>query len=553
MSLLEKKWIVRNSDDTQSTFEKILFNRGVKNIDEGLVFHDPFLFTDMEKAVARIELAIKNNERIIVFGDYDVDGISGAVLMINVLKRLGANVSYRLPNRVSDGYGMSMKFIDEFIEKEIKLVITVDCGISCVKEISKAKANGIDVIVTDHHAVPEKLPSDAFAILHPKINNVEYPYQELTGSGMALKFAQAILEKNKIADKNLIEELITLASLGTVADLGPLRGENRLIVKKGLEGLINTRCNGLRKLLQLSGMTETNIPDTQTISYRIAPRINAAGRIGDPYIALNLLLQDEFSDKVTFLGDKLESLNVERQEMTEKALRQAESLFIDRENLPSILIAENENWHVGILGLVAAKLAESFGRPVIIMQDFGDTLVASARSPKFFHITDALTQCREYLISFGGHAQAAGFNIKKENLEKFSEMISKIAEEKLKTADLKPILEVDCELKHNEVNFAFISQMKELEPFGVGNEKPTFILSEVEPYFVNTVGRDNTHLKFSVKILDKDVQVIAFNMGHLVDEIRQYKKVDFVCYLDKNTWNNRDYLQLKAIDIRKSE
>lgn len=554
-TFLGKKWVVKNTQQNKGTIAKILDNRGVEDIDAGLVFHDPFLFADMEKAVARVQEAIAKKERVIIFGDYDVDGISGATILINVLKKLGANVSYRLPNRVNDGYGLSEKFIDEFIEKQVRLVITVDCGISCAKEIQKAHENNIDIIITDHHTPPGHLPKEAMAILHPYLPDSKYPFKELTGAGMALKFAQALLKpKSQSQDgQDFFEELITLASLGTIADLGILQGENRLIVKKGLENLLNTKSSGLKKLVELADIKEQNPVDTYTISFRIAPRINAAGRIGDPYLALSLLLQEEGSERVHALGKKLDDLNIERQNKTEKALKETETFFADQKKLPYILIAEHPDWHVGILGLVAAKLVEKYNRPAIIMQDFMDTLVASARSPKFFNITEALTQFREYLISFGGHAQAAGFNLKKENLGKFKKALEEYAEKILKNIELTPLLEIDCELNENDLNFEFLEKLKNLEPFGVGNEKPTFLLKNMEPYFIDQVGREKNHLKFAIKTQNKDIHAIGFNMGQFADNLRNQKKIDFVCHLEKNIWNNRESLQFKAIDIRKSE
>lgn len=551
MSFLGKKWIIKNTAQEKTLLEKILENRGVSDINEGAVLHDPFLFEDMEKSVDRVKKAIDSQERIIVLGDYDVDGISGAAILITTLKKIGANVSYRLPHRVNDGYGLSEKFIDEFIEKNVNLLITVDCGISSNKEIKKAKENGIDVIITDHHTVPAELTVDAFAILHPHLADSNYPYSYLTGAGVALKFAQALLKD--FVDQEYIDELIALASLGTVADLGPLKGENRFIVKKGLENLMNTKLSGLKKLVELAGKKEQENIDSYTIGFRIAPRINAAGRIGDPYLALSLLLQEENSEKVDSLGQQLENLNIERQEMTEQAVSQAETHFANKEKLPSISIAENEDWHVGILGLVASKIVEKYNRPAIIMQDLGDVLVASARSPKFFNITEGLTQFGDLLISFGGHAQAAGFNIKKENLEKFRQAMEIYAEEKLKDLELIPVLEVDSEIGAHDMNFEMIDNLKNLEPFGIGNEKPTFLLRNIEPYFVGQVGKEKNHLKFVVKSAGQDIHVIGFNFGHFAEEIRNLKSIDLVCNLERNTWNNRDTLQLRVIDIRESK
>ncbi len=547
MSILGKKWIIKNTSSHLSTLEKILENREV-TLHEELTLHDPYLFKDMEKAVARIDQALDNQERIIIFGDYDVDGITAAAILVHTLKKLNANISYRLPNRLKDGYGLSEKFIDEFIEKEVKLIITVDCGISCYDAIKKAKENGIDAIITDHHTIPKNIPEHAVAIIHPKLDN-NYPYPELTGAGVSLKLAQALLKD----EQELFTSLIDLASLGTVADLGPLTGENRFIVKKGLEVLAQTKWVGLKKIMNIALVKESDELDTNTIGFRIAPRINAAGRIGDPYIALSLLLEESENDKVNLLGSRLENLNIERQQMTESALNEAiESLQMDH-NDPPILIAEHPDWHVGILGLIASKLAEKYGRPAIIMQDFGDMLVASGRSPGYFNITEALEFCKEYLVSYGGHAQAAGFNLKKENLINFRAKLYQYALQKMQNIDTKPVLEIDCELSENEMHLDFLTEIEQLKPFGIANKTPTFLIHKVEPLFIDQVGKAKEHLKFSIKSENKNIDVIAFQMGQYAEEIRDHRQIDLVFHLDRNKWNDRENLQIRALDFRKSE
>ena len=470
MSVLGKKWLIKNKDSNKSIFEKMLENRGFsKSIDEDLKFHDPYLFKDMEKAVSRIKEAIEKQERIIVFGDYDVDGITAAAILIQTLKKLGANSSYRLPNRMHDGYGLSEKFIDEFIEKEIKLVITVDCGIACKNEIKKAKDNGIDVIITDHHSIPDNFPDDACAIIHPKIQDTKYPYSELTGAGVALKLAKALMPED-------YEELLDLAAMGTIADLGPLTGENRLIVKQGLKVLSNTKWPGLSKIKESTKLKKGEKVDTFNVGFQIAPRINAAGRIGNPYTALALILQETEDEKTNSLSQKLEDLNKERQEMTFSSVTEAEG-NLDKNNIPSIIIDHSPNWHVGILGLIAGRLCESYSRPTIMMQDFGDTLVASARGPQFFNIVEALKECSDLLISFGGHAQAAGFNLKKENLEKFIKKITAYSDKKLKNENFQSILEIDCEIDNKDLSFNLIDQINSMEPFGIANKKPMIPVS----------------------------------------------------------------------------
>ncbi|MCX6734418.1 MAG: single-stranded-DNA-specific exonuclease RecJ [Candidatus Peregrinibacteria bacterium] len=554
MSVLGKKWLIKNHDNQKTVFERLLENRGIKDVGGITEFHDPHLFNDMEKVLQRLDKAIQDQERIIVFGDYDVDGISGTALLVHILKKVKANVSYRLPNRLADGYGLSSKFIDEFIEKNINIIITVDCGISCRNEVEKANSAGIDVIITDHHTVPEFLPA-AYAILHPKLKDTTYPFRELTGAGVALKLAHALI--NKYLPENerqdYLYSLLDLATLGTIADLGSLTDENRLIVIKGLESLTNTKWAGLKKIKELASIKEGIKMNTTNIGFQMAPRINAAGRIGDPYTALSLLLQEEEGEQVTKLGDKLESLNKERQQMTEQALHEAEAIFLNQENMPSILIAYSATWHVGILGLVAGKLAEKYGRPAIAMQDFGDTLVASARSPEYFNIVDALTNTKEHLINFGGHAQAAGFSLNKDKLADFTKDVSEYARTNLEKVELKTILEIDCQLSGEEIDENLLSTIEKLQPFGVDNRKPTFVMKGIEPFFVNQVGQDGNHLKFTVKYGEKKFPVIAFRMGQFIGQLRQHRKIDLVFQLEHHSWNEREFIQLQALDFKPNE
>lgn len=552
MSILGKNWLIKNQDPNKSTFEKLLENRNMKKLDELKDFHDPFLFKDMSIAIERLKKAIAEQERIIIFGDYDVDGISGTALLVHILRQLKANVSFRLPNRMEDGYGLSIKFIDEFVAKDIKLLITVDCGISCVKEIKKASENGIDVIITDHHTIPEQPPDAAFAIIHPKQKGSNYPFSELTGSGVALKLAHALIQSALPQDqqKESFESLIDLASLGTIADLGLLRDENRLIVKRGLKILQNTKWEGLKRLKELANIKDEDEIDTTKIGFQIAPRINAAGRIGDPYTALFLLLEEEAGTKSAFLGSELEKLNKHRQEMTEKAMEEAEQFLTENDKMPYLIMAHSPDWHVGVLGLIAGKLVEKYSRPAIVMQDFGDNFVASARSPEFFNMVEALTHCKEHLLSFGGHAQAAGFNLSKENFSAFEKSIQEYAKLKLENSELKTTLEIDCEINDECIGFELIENMEQIAPFGVGNNRPTFVIRGIEPQFIGQVGRDKKHLKFSTTVKDQQLDVIAFRLGEHAEELRKHRKIDLVCHLEKNIWRDRESIQLQALDFR---
>lgn len=552
MSLRGKIWNIRTHNKDLSAYENLMNDR--KNVlkFELKEFHDPYLFEDMQKAVDRITEAIEKKERIIVFGDYDVDGITGTAILFRTLSELGANVSYRIPHRELDGYALSDKFIEEFIEKKVSLIITVDCGISCGKQITDASQNNIHTIITDHHTIPAIFPDKAYAVLHPNIKDTKYPYKGLTGSGVALKLAHALIIKFYPEDKHESElnSLLDLASMGTVADLGPLDGENRLIVKKGLFTLSNTKWPGLKKIMELAGVDLSEPMDTTTIGFKIGPRINAAGRIDHPYVALNLLLQNVESEQLNALGNKLEKINSKRQELTQQALFEVEKMLdIHEKNIPNILLANNENWHVGVVGLIAGRLAEKYARPAIIMQDFGDTLVGSARSPEFFNIFDALSDSKELLDSFGGHQAAAGFTIKKENLQAFKEKIQKFSNIKFENTDIKPSIDIDCTITSDELNFELLEKISKLEPFGINNQQPIFLISDIEPHFIDQVGKDSSHLKFSIKINDQTLTAIGFNMGKYAKTLKLNKKINIVFSLNKNTWKNKQYLQLHALDI----
>ena len=366
MSLLKKIWQIKNNDPSASLLQKLLSNRGLKDEtaierffhpDPSRDFHDPFLMEDMERAVARIDKAIEKSERIMIFGDYDVDGITGAAILMRSLRRLGANVSYRLPHRIEDGYGLREKFIREFAKLDVKLAITVDNGISCFNEVELANKLGVDVLITDHHTVPEKIPN-ACAILHPKLPGSRYPFTELTGAGVALKLAQALLMRRMNDEKTRAEEitkLLDLACMGTIADLGELRGENRYIVKEGLRVLENTRWPGLSRLKEFAGVKGKI--DTHDIGFLLSPRINAAGRISHPSHALKLLLHDD--EHTALLAENLERLNRKRQTITAELFEKVAE-HAEKQSDESIIIIGGPEIHGGNSRLIARKLSEKY-------------------------------------------------------------------------------------------------------------------------------------------------------------------------------------------------
>jgi single-stranded-DNA-specific exonuclease len=541
MSILNKNWEILNG--SQATLEeKLLQNRGLNSkekIDKFLDpethggFHDPFDFPDMEKAVERIKKAVEKKERIIVFGDYDVDGITSVAILVKALGEMGANVSYRLPHRVDDGYGLKEKFVREFIDIGVGLVITVDCGISCGNEISLAKKNGIDVVITDHHDVPKIPPKDAYAILHPK----DYKCKDLTGAGVAFKLASALVENP--------EKYLDLAAMGTVADIGILKGENRLIVKKGLKQLAETDFEGLNSLKEIAEIDDAKI-DSRTIGFQLGPRINAAGRIDSPYFALQLLLNDcEVRGKK--LAKKLDELNKKRQVMTQKAVEEADAFFAD--NNKEILIKEDKDWHVGILGLIAGRLTEKHGVPSIILQDFGEYLTASARSTENFNIIEALKEHASFLTYFGGHAQAAGFEIAKENYLPFCAAIETFAKENTKEEDQLSKLKIECEIEAEDITEKTLDFLETLKPFGAGNETPQFLMKDLDIKGIREVGKDNAHLRIKAKHKTRDFNIIAFRFGEYFDQIRQHSKIDLVCNIEKNPKNKYEKIQIRAVDI----
>ncbi len=560
-SILNKKWTLKPYDHSLNVVQNILTNRGINSSTEINAyltpsykkgFHNPFLMKDMDRAVERINQAIKDQERIIVFGDYDVDGISGTAVMINALKAMGANVSYRLPHRVNDGYGLNEAFIEEFKEKDIKVLVTVDCGISCADTIALAAEYGIDTIITDHHTIPDNRPDKAYATLHPKQPDCSYPFKGLTGSGVAYKLASALITDHfSGAERDrILYALLDLASLGTVADIGPLLGENRIIVKFGLEALQNTEWKGLKLLMESSGIDLSQKLDVSTIGYKIGPRINAAGRIDHPYRALQMLLHDGDESSGLEIAQKLEDLNYERQQMVFTALDEAFEKVTMQVGKQKILITWDSDWHVGILGLIAGKLVEKYNMPAIAMQEGEDQMVASFRSNEFFNAVDTLNRVSDLLEHYGGHLQAAGFNIKKANLPDFIVRVTARADEVLQNHNFEKELGIDADLTDIEINENFMRILSQMEPFGHGNEKPLFMIRNARLNDLKLVGKEQKHLHFQTHHGNTRYSSIAFKFGEHKDLITQLPNADIAFHLDKNFWNGREYIQFQIIDLK---
>ncbi len=496
--------------------------------------HDPFLFDDMAKSVERLQKAIRSRERILVYGDYDVDGTSGASLLIHTLRFLGAEVSYRVPHRLNEGYGLHMSYIEEAKKNSVAIIITVDCGISCKKEIDHAESLGINVIITDHHTIPAKRP-DSFATLHPLTSS--YPFKHLSGSGVAFKLAQALLN-----DEKMTMTLIDLASLGTVADCVPLVGENRAIVKMGLKQLARTKWEGLKAILESSGNLYAKEFTTDTIGFQIGPRINAAGRMDTPYWAIQTLLAT--GEDARQKSQKLEELNRDRQTLTTKIFDEA-LLKINLDD--SIIIAEGEGWSSGLVGLIAGKIQEKFSKPTLILDDRGEFLIGSARSVEGFNIIEAITQASEVLEHFGGHEMAAGFKLKKSNYSDFKKILTEFTKAHFAKTPHTKKLELETELFAEDLSIESSEKIESFAPFGIGNAKPVFLLQNAEIFNLKPIGKNAEHLKFSLKFDNKIFSAIAFRMAEHSDAIQNSKKL--AIQLEKNEWQNRTELQVKLVDF----
>ncbi len=548
MSILNKEWVLNyKRKPEESLWSALLASRDIQN--PGSFFsnaeisdlHDPFLFPDMKKAVTRIQNAIRARERIIIYGDYDVDGISGTALLIHTLRFLGAEVSYRIPHRIQDGYGLHAKHVQELIDQKVQLLITVDLGISCPDEVSLAQKNDIDVILTDHHTTPlcgASLPS-AFATLHPELAK-KYPFKDLSGSGVAFKLASALLIATK--NEDLIPALTDLASLGTVADCVTLTGENRIITKLGLSQMPKTKWDGLRAILKSAGVWGDQDFTSHTIGFQIGPRLNASGRIDNPYWALQTLLAT--GQESTQKAEKLESLNKERQELTRTIQEEAEAAI---DTSQPILIASGKNWSSGIVGLIAGRLCEKHNKPTFILEDRDDTLIGSARSLSGFHAVHAIEKAAHLLESFGGHEQAAGFHLKKQNYSEFKDILLSHAEKFFRKTPLSPKLQVDLKLLPGEANLEHCERLATFAPFGQNNETPLFLMEDVQILDANPVGREGKHLKFTARFASELLEGIAFNFAQHASAFQTANKL--LVHLEKNHWNGLTKPQLRLIDF----
>ncbi|MEK6714789.1 MAG: single-stranded-DNA-specific exonuclease RecJ [Candidatus Omnitrophota bacterium] len=544
--------LLSNSLGIPSVLAQILINRNIRTKEEADMFmrsdmsflHSPLSLPDIDKAIARIKQAIKNNEKVFLFGDYDVDGVTSCALLKLTLEKLGLQVKYCLPHRVKDGYGINKKAIDFVRKEKFDLFISVDCGITNFKEIELLNSYGIDSIIIDHHEPQEKLPN-ALAVVDPKLKGHKYPFRDLAAVGVVYKVCQQLCSDSLIDDLDLV-------LLGTVADVVPLVGENRILVREGLLRLAHTKKPGIAALIDVCRIKGREF-DPYDVSFILGPRLNAAGRVSSAEIAFNLLTASSASEAKD-LAEQLDIENKRRRDIErgilDEALAKVESEVNFKDH--NVIVLSSEGWHQGVLGIVASRLAERFYRPTVIISTNKSLGRGSARSIRDFHIFDALSQCGELLETYGGHSHAAGLTILESNIEKFKVLINEVAKMALEPSDLIRSLDIDTEANLGDISLDLISGLEKLAPFGMGNPEPTFVT-----YNLFLRGRPSLLGKNTLKFWVSDGRftypVVGFGMADKFDFISENRRIDLAYSASLDSWQDSHQAQLNLKDARASQ
>lgn len=535
-----------------SVMRQLLFNRGVTEAVQAIrylegrdVGADPFLLTDMAAAVDRLIWALDHREKIAVFGDFDVDGVTSTVMMVEALQAFGGLAEPYIPDRLEEGYGLNNEALTNLRESGVQVVLSVDCGIRSVIEARHALDLGLDLIITDHHHIGEQLPP-GYAVIDPKREGDAYPDKNLAGVGVAYKLVQALASRRP-GSGIAAEDWLDLVALGTVADMVPLTGENRQLVRKGLHRL---RLGKRQGILSLANAARVNLSllSTGDVGYMLAPRLNAAGRLESALAAYSLLYSKDVAE-AGLLAQKLDDQNTSRQKQTRDTQVEAERQLLEVEE-EYILFALGQDFNPGIVGLVAARLVELFHRPAVVGARVDGVIRASCRSIPGFHITRALDECAALLVRHGGHESAAGFTVHEEHLEELRERLAKIAWRDLAGSDLRPLVRIDQEIPLKDLHPTLLDWMEMLQPTGQNNPDATFCSRNLQVTHAKTVGADKTHLKFSVTDGKIYYDAIAFRFGHMAGKMPE--RVDLAYQFEKNIFNGRESLQLKVIDIKAS-
>ncbi len=534
---------------------QILVNRGLKDVDSIKDFlypsfdniHDPYLLPDMDKAVDRIKLAVKRGETVFIHGDYDVDGITSTALLVDALNKLGLKTFYHIPNRITEGYGISNAGIQKAKANGASLIITADCGISSEEEVAAAMAMGIDVIITDHHEPSEKLPA-ATAVIDPHRKDSAYPFKYLAGVGVVFKLVQALLQSAEHSIQNAdLKEYLDLVALGTIADSVPLLGENRIFTALGLKVINDDFCRmGIRALKMIAGNGKKL--NAVQLSYTMIPRINAAGRLDDASVVVELFLTDAEAEADKIAG-LLEAQNKKRQKIEGEVFKSALDM-IDPYHIENAIILSSYDWHPGVIGIVASRLLEVFHRPVFLFSVKDSVAKGSARCMPPFHLFNAIAECSDLLVSFGGHRQAAGLKMSADNLEAFKKKMNKIIENSLVAKDMVSVLEIDAAVTFADLNFTLVNELNLLEPFGDSNREPLFGAKNIKIVNHKIVG--NNHLKMYLKQDKINLDTIGFGMADKLGKIGPAAALDIAFIPSVNEWNGSRNLQLNLKAIRPS-
>lgn len=561
---MRKKWKYKELDeekideivkkfDVPELLATVLVNRGIVDDEEIRVFlnptrsdfHDPYLMPDMEIAVERIIKAIDNQEKVIIYGDYDVDGITSITVLKKFLKTCGLEADYYIPNRLSEGYGLNKAAIDYIKEKEYTLIITVDCGISGIEEIEYANSLGIETIVTDHHEPMEVLPPAVAIVDLKRKDNDTYPFKSLAGCGVVFKLTQALGMRLGIDEKEYLKYL-DIVCVGTISDIVPLVDENRVIAKLGLKLVEVTRNPGLKALLNASGYKVVN---SNTISFGIAPRINACGRMGYEEEALKLFLTENLV-QASEITERLNKYNRDRQEIEKNIYDEAIKMMEKEDSNAQSIVLGSNNWHHGVIGIVSSKITEIYFKPSILICFEGEDGKGSGRSIPGFDLHEALAETAKYLEKYGGHEMAVGLSLKKNNFNRFKEAFEKYVEEKDITG-IVPIIEIDKQISLKDIDSNIVKQLDLLEPFGEANRRPIFVYKNLKIDSIRALS-DGKHLKMTLKDGNTIVNAIGFNMGQLSKEYMIGDRIDVVGTLEINAYNGREMVQINVKDIMKS-
>lgn len=563
----KKRWILKNQD--KETIEylsrelslnplvvNVMMNRGLKSKEEMNAFirpdicrfHDPYLLKDMDKAVRRIRKAIEQKETVAVYGDYDVDGITSVSVLYLALKEMKADVIYFIPDRSKEGYGVNADAVRRLGEQGVSLIITVDCGITAIDEVRLGKELGIDTIITDHHKCPGKIPA-ALAVINPKQPGCSYPFQDLAGVGVAFKLVQALMGMENLPV--LMEQYGALVALGTVADIVPLKDENRVTVFYGIKNMKKEKNLGIQALLQVAGFAEKEIT-SGTLGFQLAPRVNAAGRIGNADMGVRLFTSSDIQEAKD-IADMLDEQNQLRKEIEQQIFEEAQAIIRDDKSILShnIIILSHSGWHHGVIGIVASRLTEEYYKPCILFTEENGTLKGSARSVKGFNIYDALYAVSPYIERFGGHELAAGLTLQSEKFETFQQALEAYCKEHVSAEVLIQQVPLDGEIHDSDMTQQLVEELKMLEPFGMGNAQPNFLVRKAK-IVKNFAFKEGKHLKLSLCQRDKYIDAVGFSMGRYSTVLKKGDQVSVAGNIYINEFRGEKYFSIRIKDIRLS-